>query len=164
MATNRDHDYDESAGSESSQTESDTSGSDWEAGFICSPASYCRKNSRASQVDNGTRKRPAESSSSGDSENDVAPNTLHKRVKYRVTKSQNSPAKLQVGANFTENILSSDESDGLDSEDSSETDPDIDTDDTISESEDDGYADTTKENVAGMCDLWERYVWKRNQK
>jgi hypothetical protein len=63
-----------------------------------------------------------------------------------------------VGANITENILSSDESDGLDNEDSSETDPDIDIDDTMSESEDDGYADTTKENVAGMCDLWERYV------
>lgn len=57
--------------------------------------------------------------------------------------------------------LEPDESDGLDSEDTSETDPDIDTDDTISESEDDGYADTTKENVAGMCNLWERQVRKQ---
>jgi hypothetical protein len=141
--------------------ESDSSGSDWEAGFINpdrSPARYCRKSSRASQVDNGAGKRLAKSISSSDSDNDVAPNTLHKRVKYRVAKTQNSPTKPQVGANITENILSSDESDGLDNEDSSETDPDIDIDDTMSESEDDGYADTTKENVAGMCDLWERYV------
>jgi hypothetical protein len=88
----------------------------------------------------------------------MAPKTLHKRVKYRIAKSQNNPTKLQVGANITENLLSPDESDELDSEDGSETDPDIDTDDTISESEDNGYADTTKENVAGMYDLWERYV------
>jgi hypothetical protein len=161
MVTNRDHDYNESAGFESSQTESDTSGSGWESGFINldrSTARYSRKSSRALRVDKGIRKRPAKSISSSDSDNDMAPKTLHKRVKYRIAKSQNNPTKLQVGANITENLLSPDESDELDSEDGSETDPDIDTDDTISESEDNGYADTTKENVAGMYDLWERYV------
>jgi hypothetical protein len=161
MVTNRDHDYNESAGFESSQTESDTSGSGWESGFINpdrSTARYCRKSSRVLRVHKGIRKRPAKSISSSDSDHDEAPKTLHKRVKYRIARSQNNPTKLQVGANITENLLSPDESDELDSEDGSETYPDIDTDDTISESEDDGYADTTKENVAGMCDLWERYV------
>jgi hypothetical protein len=42
--------------------------------------------------------------------------------------------------------------------DSSGTDPDVDTDDTCSDSEDDGYADGTKVQIARMRNRWERYV------
>lgn len=161
MTRNRDYDYYESPGSESSQTGSDTSSSDWDSCFTKRgrPTSrYCKKSPLPPQTDNGKRKRPAESISSGDSDDDIAPRTSGKRVRHRVAQPQNNRIDLQKGIYNLDRILSPNESDGLDSEDISETDPDIDTDDTISESEDDGYADTTKENVAGMCDLWERYM------
>lgn len=161
MIPNEDHDCYESPGSELSQGESS---SDWESCFINrnrSTASYCKKSSRT-QVNNAKRRRSAESISSDDSDDNIAPHPLRKRVKSCAGQTQNNRINSQKELHCMDKDLEPDESDGLDSEDTSETDPDIDTDDTISESEDDGYADTTKENVAGMCDLWERQVRKHS--
>jgi hypothetical protein len=148
---------DESASSESSQTESDTSSSDWEIGFLS--AGRSGKCSRAFLIGNGRHKRSAESICSVESDNN---RPRHKRAKIQSVQPPVNLVKPQERTGQPEGIWSPGDSSGTDDEDDSGTDPDFDSDDTVSESGDDSYAEGTKEMVAGMRDRWERHVKKQS--
>lgn len=154
MARTRGRYRDKSPSSESFHVVSDASSSDSETEISSPepPSSSSRISySRASRV--GKRRRSRASFDEGKGDCARQP----KRAKN--SRSGEPPVDFSTvqEQNARQRHTSSSISSDTDRDDSA-TDPDIESDNTSSDSGDDGYADGTREMIARMRDRWERYV------
>lgn len=150
-----------SPSSESFRLKPDTSSSDSET-EISSPEPTSWSSSRSSARIARVRKRRLTRSSSVTSSSEPSsenPNYVLQRKRAKKSASGKPSVDLsrvqeqntRQGNGHGSSITSTDE-------ENSATDPDIESDDTSSDSGDDGYADGTRDMIARMRDRWERYV------
>lgn len=148
----------ESSRSESSQMESNTSDADSETDISISesfPVRFRKRHSGCSPISPIGRGQKQSSSPSSGSEADGGSRYRHKRQKRK-----SRPGNwMEEGTLVQElNDWRRKDSSSYDSnEGDTTTDPDIESGNTSSDSEDDGYAEGTKRQIALMGDRWARY-------